>query len=70
MKVVSHRNRAEQRAEQMLGEQLERLQKLSQRNPSIRADEIESLQEKLKTTRRALTQLRCVLDSVRVIGVA
>ncbi len=68
--TIEYQQRAKVLASQTLGEQLDRLKKLSQRNQSIRQDEVDALQDKLAATDRALSQLRCVLDAVRVIGVA
>jgi ATP-dependent helicase HepA len=65
-----YRQRASERATRVLGDQLNRLEKLSQRNPSIRPDELTLIKDNLDASHRALDQLRCVLDSVRVIGIA
>ncbi len=68
--VVSLREQAIANAQQSLGGELERLKQLSLRNKSVRADELEGLQTQLDETLRALSQLRCVLDLVRVFGIA
>lgn len=68
--TTEYQQRAGAHAEGAIGAQLRRLEKLSQRNKSVRSDEIESLHKRLEATQRALSQLRCVLDAVRVIGVA
>jgi ATP-dependent helicase HepA len=57
-------------AEATIGAQLQRLESLAQRNQSVREDEIQAVKDKLAETTRALMQLRCVLDSVRVFGIA
>ncbi len=57
-------------AENKIGGQLQRLTNLAQRNQSVREDEIQALKDKQNDTIRALTQLRCVLDAVRVFGIA
>ena len=64
------KNRAIELADAQLGAECERLEKLAKRNDSVREDEIQGMQIQLEGTRRALTQLRCVLDAVRVFGVA
>ncbi len=64
------KTRAIEQAQAQLGAECERLEKLSKRNDSVREDEIQGMQIQLEGTKRALTQLRCVLDAVRVFGVA
>ena len=64
------KQRAIVQAEAQLGAEHERLVHLAKRNESIREDEIQGLQDRLEGTKRALSQLRCVLDVVRVFGVA
>ena len=68
--VGALRKQASNNARQILGGELERLKQLSLRNKSVREDEIEGLQNRLDETQRALSQLRCVLDLVRVFGIA
>ncbi len=62
--------RAVAMADSQLGAECERLTHLSKRNESVREDEIQGMQAQLDATKRALKQLRCVLDAVRVFGVA
>ena len=64
------KSRAIEQAQAQLGTECERLEKLAKRNDSVREDEIQGMQIQLEGTKRALTQLRCVLDAVRVFGVA
>ncbi len=64
------KSNAIEQAEAQLGAELDRLTRLSKRNDSVREDELQGLQITLEATTRALTQLRCVLDAVRVFGVA
>lgn len=68
--VKALKKQAVNNAKQTLGGELERLKQLSLRNKSVRADELEGLQTQLDDTLRALSQLRCVLDLVRVFGIA
>jgi len=62
--------RAIEQAETELGGELERLTQLSKRNDSVREDELVGMQVRVEDTVRSLGQLRCVLDAVRVFGVA
>ena len=64
------REQAIAEAREQLGAELTRLEALARRNPSVRADEIERLRERLEQTCAALGRLRCVLDLVRVFGIA
>ena len=64
------KSRAIEQAEAQLGAECERLGRLAKRNNSVREDEIQGMQAQLEGTKRALKQLRCVLDAVRVFGVA
>jgi len=57
-------------ATEQLGAEHERLAHLAKRNDSVREDEIEGMHLRLEGTKKALSQLRCVLDAVRVFGVA
>lgn len=57
-------------ANTMLGGELTRLEQLSKRNKSVREDELQALRDRLDETLRAISQLRCVLDLVRVFGIA
>lgn len=69
--VLLHaREQAIANARQTLGAELTRLQTLASRNPSVREDEISRLQTRLDSTCEALTRLRCVLDQLRVFGIA
>jgi len=61
---------ASENANAILGSEIKRLEALAARNSSVRRDEIEGMQTRLDETLRALTQLRCVLDAVRVYGIA
>ncbi len=62
--------KASTNAQLALGRELERLEQLSKRNKSVRADELDGLRTRLEETLRAISQLRCVLDLVRVFGIA
>ena len=64
------KSNAIEQAEARLGAELDRLTRLAKRNDSVREDELQGLKDTLEATKRALTQLRCVLDAVRVFGVA
>lgn len=64
------KEQATDNANTILGNEISRLEALAARNPSVRPDEIEGLRARLDETLRALTQLRCVLDAVRVFGIA
>ena len=64
------KSNAIEQANEQLGAELDRLTRLAKRNDSVREDELQGLQDTLKATGRALTGLRCVLDAVRVFGVA
>ncbi len=64
------RDQAIANARDTLGAELARLESLASRNPSVRADEIERLRERISQTTEALGRLRCVLDLVRVFGIA
>ena len=59
-----------EQAEKQLGAELSRLTSLAKRNDSVREDELAGLQARCDSTTGSLTQLRCVLDAVRVFGVA
>ena len=64
------KSNAIEQANSQLGAELDRLTRLAKRNDSVREDELQGLKDTLEGTTRALTQLRCVLDAVRVFGVA
>ncbi len=64
------KSQASANAKAMLGNEIERLEALAARNSSVRRDEIDGMRTRLDETLRALTQLRCVLDAVRVFGIA
>ena len=64
------KTRAVEQAQSELGGELERLTQLSERNDSVREDELVGMQQRVDGTVRALGELRCVLDAVRVFGVA
>ena len=64
------KSNAIEQANTQLGAELDRLTRLAKRNDSVREDELQGLKDTLEGTTRALTQLRCVLDAVRVFGVA
>lgn len=64
------KNRAIEQAQTQLGAECERLTRLAKRNDSVREDELQGMQAQLDGSKRALTQLRCVLDAVRVFGIA
>jgi len=64
------KTRAVEQAKNELGGELERLTQLSERNDSVREDELVGMQQRVDGTVRALGELRCVLDAVRVFGVA
>jgi ATP-dependent helicase HepA len=64
------KSQATENANTILGSEIERLEALALRNSSVRRDEIEGMRNRLDETLRALTQLRCVLDAVRVFGIA
>lgn len=66
----SLKSQATDNANAMLGNEIQRLDALAARNSSVRRDEIEGMRTRLDETLRALTQLRCVLDAVRVFGIA
>ena len=68
--LESLKSNAIEQANTQLGAELDRLTRLAKRNDSVREDELQGLQDTLEATKRALTQLRCVLDAVRVFGVA
>ena len=68
--LESLKQRAIEQAETRLTAEHSRLSQLAKRNDSVREDELTGLQTRLQDTHRALTQLRCVLDSVRVFGIA
>lgn len=68
--LVELKTLAAANAQQILGGELARLEQLSKRNKSVRDDEIQGLQDRLDDTLRAISQLRCVLDLVRVFGIA
>ena len=64
------KSRAIEQAQTQLGAECDRLSRLAKRNDSVRDDEIQGMLAQLEGSKRALTQLRCVLDAVRVFGVA
>ena len=64
------KSQATSNANAILGSEIQRLDALAARNSSVRQDEIEGMRNRLDETLRALTQLRCVLDAVRVFGIA
>ncbi|OED43070.1 hypothetical protein AB833_04605 [Chromatiales bacterium (ex Bugula neritina AB1)] len=68
--VTALKLKAAENARTILGGELARLEQLSRRNKSVRADELDGLRTRLDETLRAISQLRCVLDLVRVFGIA
>ena len=68
--LAALQTQATDNAQTLLGGEIQRLEALAARNSSVRRDEIDGMRNRLDETLRALTQLRCVLDAVRVFGVA
>jgi len=68
--LVTLQKHAQEKATSTLGAELERLKILAARNQSVRETEIKALEQTIEDTSRALSQLRCVLDTVRVFGIA
>jgi len=68
--LITLQKQAQEKAATTLGAELERLKVLAARNQSVRDTEIKALQQTIEDTSRALSQLRCVLDTVRVFGIA
>lgn len=59
--------RAQQRLQTQLGQQIERLRYLSTRNPAVTAEDIEQVRQRQHTLMQALTAPVLQLDSIRVI---
>ena len=68
--LAALQTQATDNAQTLLGGEIQRLEALAARNSSVRRDEIDGMRNRLDETLRALTQLRCVLDAVRVFGIA
>ncbi len=64
------KTQAIEQANAQLGAELSRLTQLAKRNDSVREEELEGLKARMQGSVKALAQLRCVLDAVRVFGIA